>query len=228
MSRRIVVTGASGNVGTSVLRELAADSSVGSVVGIARPPDESHDKITWKVADVARTGVPALVHASLVGAYSPGPKDRLLTENWPTHGWPAASYTREKSYRERVLGTYQRDHPDVRVVRMRPAFLFKRESASEQRRLFAGPLIPGARSASCRWCPTCQTSPTRRSRSSRPRAASHPGGRTRRGHRRARGWHHRHRPLRLATLLAGRRLSHGWREEPVERPHALVRQDFAL
>jgi nucleoside-diphosphate-sugar epimerase len=191
MSRRIVVTGASGNVGTSVLRELAADSSVGSVVGIARRlPDWSHDKITWKVADVAtddldpllagadavihlawkiqpardphttwhanvlgsirvfdavaRTGVPALVHASSVGAYSPGPKDRLVTEDWPTHGWPAASYTREKSYLERVLDTYEHDHPEVRVVRMRPAFLFKRESASEQRRLFAGPLIPGA------------------------------------------------------------------------------------
>jgi nucleoside-diphosphate-sugar epimerase len=29
------------------------------------------------------------------------------------------------------------------VVRMRPGFLFKRESAAQQRRLFAGPLLPG-------------------------------------------------------------------------------------
>lgn len=33
-------------------------------------------------------------------------------------------------------------YPDVRVVRMRPAFLSKRESASQQRGLFAGPLPP--------------------------------------------------------------------------------------
>ncbi|MGH3763251.1 NAD-dependent epimerase/dehydratase family protein [Actinophytocola sp.] len=192
MNRRIVVTGASGNVGTSVVRELSTDPAVGSIIGIARRrPEWSCEKLTWEVADladertdlgpllggadvvihlawmfqpardpvttwrtnvlggirlfdaVARAGVPSLVYASSVGAYSPGPKDRKVTEDWPTHGWPAASYPREKSYLERVLDTYERDHPEVRVVRMRPTFLFKRESASEQRRLFAGPLVRG-------------------------------------------------------------------------------------
>lgn len=32
---------------------------------------------------------------------------------------------------------------ECRVVRLRPGFIFKRESAPEQRRLFAGPLLPG-------------------------------------------------------------------------------------
>ena len=39
--------------------------------------------------------------------------------------------------------TSRRSHPDMRVVRMRPGLIFKREAASEIRRLFAGPLLPG-------------------------------------------------------------------------------------
>jgi len=51
---------------------------------------------------VAAARVPALVYASSVGAYSPGPKDVPVAESWPTHGWPEASYTREKAYAERL------------------------------------------------------------------------------------------------------------------------------
>ena len=91
---------------------------------------------------VARAGVPALVHASSVGAYSPGPKDRPVDESWPTHALPTAAYGREKTYLERVLDAFEHEHPDVRVVRMRPWFILKREAAAEQRRLFAGPLLP--------------------------------------------------------------------------------------
>ncbi|WP_109524895.1 NAD-dependent epimerase/dehydratase family protein, partial [Nocardia aurea] len=90
----------------------------------------------------ADAGVPALVYASSVGAYSPGPKDRPVDESWPTHGWPGAAYSREKAYVERVLDVFEHDHPDIRVVRMRPGFVFKREAASEQRRLFGGPFVP--------------------------------------------------------------------------------------
>ena len=31
---------------------------------------------------------------------------------------------------ERVLDTFERDHGDVRVMRLRPGFIFKQESAS--------------------------------------------------------------------------------------------------
>jgi nucleoside-diphosphate-sugar epimerase len=189
--KRVVVTGASGNVGTSVVRALSADPAVGAITGIARrKPEWTCDKLTWVQLDlgdeqveldpvfsgadvvihlawlfqpareplitwdanvlgsirvfesVARTGVAALVHASSVGAYSPGPKDREVDETWPTHGWPAAAYTREKAYLERALDGFEAAHPAIRVVRMRPAFLFKKKSASQQRRLFAGPLLP--------------------------------------------------------------------------------------
>ncbi|MEU2233871.1 NAD-dependent epimerase/dehydratase family protein [Streptomyces vietnamensis] len=192
---RVVVTGATGNVGTSLVRVLSRDPGVGSVLGLARrrpgldlPGVEwaeldlslegdgprlaqyvadadavvhlawrfgpTHDPVeTWRtnvlgsvrVFDaVAAARVPVLVYASSVGAYSPGPEGGApVSEAWPTHGWPGAAYTREKAYLERVLDTFERDHPLTRVVRMRPAFLFKEESASEQRRIFAGRFFPG-------------------------------------------------------------------------------------
>lgn len=189
---RVAVVGATGNVGTAVLRALADDPLVGSVVGIARRiPEQPMPKTEWAAADVAdeqadlvglfagadavihlawmfqpardpattwRTnvlgsvkvfdavataGVPALVYASSVGAYSPGPKDRGVDESWPTHGWPEASYPREKAYVERVLDAFELRHPGIRVVRLRPGFIFQRSAASEQRRIFAGPLVPG-------------------------------------------------------------------------------------
>ncbi|MFE2928963.1 NAD-dependent epimerase/dehydratase family protein [Streptomyces goshikiensis] len=149
---RVVVTGATGNAGTSVVRVLAADSA-DAVVHLAWKFQPTHDPVeTWRTnvlggirvfeACVAAR-VCALVHASSVGAYSPGPEDgRPVDESWPTHGWPGAAYTREKAYLERYLDSYQLVHPDMRAVRMRPGFLFKTVSASEQRRIFAGPLLP--------------------------------------------------------------------------------------
>jgi nucleoside-diphosphate-sugar epimerase len=188
---RIVITGATGNVGTSTIQSLASDPKITSILGLARrAPDWQADKTEWAEADVAETDlvplfsgadavvhlawlfqpthdsmvtwranvlgstrvfkaaaqakVPALIHASSVGAYSPGPKDRAVDETWQTHGWPTAAYSREKSYVERLLDTFEADHSECRVVRLRPGFIFKREAASEQRRLFGGPFTPGS------------------------------------------------------------------------------------
>lgn len=94
---------------------------------------------------VAAAGVPTLAYASSVAAYSPGPQsapDEPVDESWPTHGRPTAAYSREKAYVERLLDRFEARHPDVRVSRMRPAFIFQRAAAMEQRRLFAGPLLP--------------------------------------------------------------------------------------
>ena len=188
---RVVVTGATGNVGTSLLRALAGDPAVTSVLGLARRrPELELAKTTWAAADVAdddlsghvrgadvvvhlawliqpshdpfamwRTNVVgtervlaaasaasvgALVCASSVGAYSPGPKDRQVDEAWPTHGITTSTYSRDKAYQERLLDLFERDHPGVRVVRLRPALTFKRIAASEIRRFFLGPLVPGS------------------------------------------------------------------------------------
>jgi len=44
---------------------------------------------------------------------------------------------------ERVLDDFAARHPDIRTVRLRPALTFKQEAATEIRRLFIGPLLPG-------------------------------------------------------------------------------------
>ncbi|CAN5244037.1 NAD-dependent epimerase/dehydratase family protein [soil metagenome] len=90
----------------------------------------------------AAAGVSALVHASSVGAYSPGPKDRAVDESWPTGGIPTSFYSRDKSDVEAILDTFERAHQDIRVVRLRPGLIFKGDAASGIRRLFAGPFLP--------------------------------------------------------------------------------------
>src|ERR671922_1112395 len=187
---RVVVVGASGNVGTSLLRSLADEPAVDSVVGLSRRlPDAEFPKVEWRAADVVSTeleplfrgadavvhlawliqpsrdqdlmravnvdgsgrvfraaaeaGVATLVYASSVGAYSKGPKDRRVDESWPTTGIPTSFYSRHKAEVERVLDRFERENTGIRVVRLRPALIFKREAASEIRRLFAGPLLRG-------------------------------------------------------------------------------------
>lgn len=126
---------------------------VDCVIHLAWTFHPTHDPVaTWRtnvlgslrVFDaVAAANVPALLYASSVAAYSPGP-ERAIDESWPTHGWPGAAYPREKAYLERCLDVFAEEHPDIRVVRMRTAFCFKAQSASEQRRIFIGPLLPNS------------------------------------------------------------------------------------
>ena len=91
---------------------------------------------------VVRAGVRSLVYASSVGAYSPGPKDRGVDESWPTRGISSSFYSRHKAEVERLLDAVEREHPRLRVVRLRPGLIFKRAAASEIRRLFVGPFVP--------------------------------------------------------------------------------------
>ena len=91
---------------------------------------------------VARAGVPTLIHASSVGAYSPGPKDRAVDESWPTEGIGTSFYSRHKAAVERILDSFEASHPGLRVVRARPGLVFKREASTQIRRLFAGPFVP--------------------------------------------------------------------------------------
>jgi nucleoside-diphosphate-sugar epimerase len=51
-------------------------------------------------------------------------------------------YARHKAEVERVLDRFERENPDIRVARLRPGLIFKRDAATEIRRLFVGPLLP--------------------------------------------------------------------------------------
>ena len=186
---RVVVTGATGNVGTSVVRALAADGGVDQIVALARrAPLRDLEGAEFVSADVAESElvpifrgadavvhlawliqpgrdesvtsrvnllgshrvfesvvaakVPALVYASSVGAYSPGPKDRFVDESWPTDGIPSSFYSRHKATVERALDRLEQEQPSLRVVRLRPGLIFKRDAATEIRRLFVGPFLP--------------------------------------------------------------------------------------
>jgi UDP-glucose 4-epimerase len=124
------------------------------VVHLAWAFQPTHDPLeTWLVnvagsqrvfRAAADAGVGAVVYASSVGAYSPGPKDLPVDESWPTDALPTAAYGREKSYVERVLDVLVAEHPELRVVRLRPAFVFQAGAAAEQWRIFASRLVPGS------------------------------------------------------------------------------------
>jgi nucleoside-diphosphate-sugar epimerase len=95
------------------------------------------------VADaVVAARVPALIYASSVGAYSPGPKHRAVDESWPTAGIPSSTYARHKAAVERVLDDLEASNPALRVVRFRPGLIFQRDAASEIARYFLGPYVP--------------------------------------------------------------------------------------
>jgi nucleoside-diphosphate-sugar epimerase len=91
---------------------------------------------------VLDAAVPALVVASSVGAYAPGPKRAYVTERWPATGVLGSSYSRHKALVEKLLNRLEAEHPAVRVVRLRPGLIFQRDVGTEIGRYFAGPLLP--------------------------------------------------------------------------------------
>lgn len=188
---KIVITGATGNLGTSAILALEDDPHVQEIIGVARrrpafyprktrfveadvaadeldacmrgagavvhlawqlqparPPDRLHrvnvDGTRRVLQAAVRAGVGSVVVASAVAAYSEGPKDHRVDEQWPTEGIPTSPYSRQKAIVERMLDHFDAEHPQVRLVRLRPALVFKRDAASEIRRTFIGPFVPTA------------------------------------------------------------------------------------
>ncbi|MCU1473128.1 NAD-dependent epimerase/dehydratase family protein [Amnibacterium sp.] len=193
---RVVVVGATGNVGLGVLRRLQREAGV-EIVGVARrvpAPDAPapYAGVFWHAIDVAAdravrdltlafsgadavislawllqpnhdervlaatnvgglrhvlqavaaAGVPQVLVASSVGAYSQGPKRRRVDETWPTGSIASSHYGRHKARIERMMDVFERDHPDVVVTRMRPGLVMNRRAGADLIRLFVGPLVP--------------------------------------------------------------------------------------
>ncbi len=126
--------------GADVVIHLAWLIQPGRDEGTTRATNVEGSRRTFEAVLAAE--VPALVYASSVGAYSPGPKDRAVDESWPTDGIETSFYSRHKAEVERILDAVERREPRLRSVRLRPGLIFKREAASGIRRLFAGPFLP--------------------------------------------------------------------------------------
>ncbi|GGJ94833.1 NAD-dependent epimerase [Pilimelia anulata] len=193
---RIVITGATGNVGSALLRRLAEEPDVELAGIVRRPPlagaGAPFDDVQWHAADlgnpacvprvtewlagadavihlawriqpshdrtamrrtnvdgtrhlldaVAAAGVPTLLYASSVGAYSPGPKTRFVDESWPVAGVAGSAYSEDKAVVEALLDDAERADPDRRIVRLRQALVFQRRAGAEIVRYFLGGLVP--------------------------------------------------------------------------------------
>ena len=191
----MVIVGASGNVGTALLRRLAGVPEIDEIVGVARrmpAPTAPYQEARWETVDIGgpdavsrltevfrgaaavvhlgwqiqpsqqprrlhrtnvegsrnvalavlRAGVPSLVYASSVGAYEPGPKDRTVGESWPVGGVAGSMYSQQKARVEALLDDLEDEHPDLRVVRLRPALIFQHDAGGQIARYFLGPLVP--------------------------------------------------------------------------------------
>ncbi|MFD2395783.1 NAD-dependent epimerase/dehydratase family protein [Prauserella oleivorans] len=194
---KVVVTGATGNVGTALLR-LLRPAREWTVTGVARRlPDrvrEPYDWVDWISADVGdpaerdrlagavdgadavvhlawaihpsrddppmgrtnvagtravlraagEAGVPHLVVASSVAAYTPPPRWSRVTEDWPCGGVPASAYSRGKVWLERELDAFAARHPTTAVTRLRPCAILQRDAAGQFTRWLLSNLLPGA------------------------------------------------------------------------------------
>ena len=186
---RIVVTGATGNVGSQLLPQLLSTPEITSVVGLARRlPEQRDPRVEWHQLDVAEDdlgpvlrgadavvhlawllmpahdpdemrrvnvqgskrvfdtalteGVPVIVHASSVGTYAPGPNSPRVDESHPHTGISTSVYSRHKATVEAMLDEIEQDHPERRIVRLRPGVVFQASAASELARYFLGPFVP--------------------------------------------------------------------------------------
>ncbi|QFZ18027.1 NAD-dependent epimerase/dehydratase family protein [Saccharothrix syringae] len=182
---RVVVTGASGNVGTALRRALAPTGV--EVTGIARrvppradtrwvscdlgapaaeavltreftgadavvhlawaiqpttgEPDMRRTNVTGSahvLRAAARAGVPHVVVASSVAAYTPTSTSAPVDEGWPCNGVPGSAYSAQKVELERMLD----DHPNV--ARIRPCAVVQPDAGGELGRWLLSPLLPPA------------------------------------------------------------------------------------
>lgn len=193
---RIAITGASGNVGTALLRRLAGHELVGicrrppgegayagaarwhaidlsaadstgpltealrgadAVVHLAWGFQPTHDERYLERLGVGGTrrvlraaadaGVGHVVHMSSLGAYSPGDRaagsdPEYVDESWPTDGVPNSAYSRHKVAAERLLDSFEPEHAEIAVTRVRPTLIGQRTAASALLRYLLPGVVP--------------------------------------------------------------------------------------
>jgi UDP-glucose 4-epimerase len=154
----VAVTGATGNLGTALLRRLTARSSgVAEVRGLSRrepPAVAPYDRVRWFRADVGTDdseqtlsefldGVDAVVHLAWLGAYAPAAVGQRVAEDWPATGIPTAQYSRDKAEAEHVVRENLGTARGTTLSVVRPTLVLQPEAGSEIGRYFLGPLLFG-------------------------------------------------------------------------------------
>lgn len=187
VARRVAVTGATGNVGSSLVPALLAAGYEVTAIERHRPtagPWAHLDGVRWCIADIGRdpldpgwfegavatvhlawaiqpshrperlfrtniagsrrvfeasiaAGVPHIVHASSLAAYSATERDAVVDERFPTDATPVLDYAWQKAYVERLLDAIELEHPDVVVTRVRPALVLRGASAERVHSMFS-------------------------------------------------------------------------------------------
>lgn len=182
---KVVITGATGTVGTTLLGLLAHDPRISEVVGITRQRlRRSEGKVRFETADLcvdslvrllsdadavvhlawldqsardlealhrvnvegservfraaAESGVRVIVHASSLAVYPPRATNAPVSEDAPLGAVMTSLYSRQKAEVEARLDAVEREYPWVRVVRLRPAIIFKRDAIAGLLRVFSG------------------------------------------------------------------------------------------
>lgn len=132
----------------------AAMEGADAVVHLAWAIQPNHDRELLRRTNVLGTrrvlaaardaGVPHVVVASSVGAYSPARDDDVHDEGWPVEGIPASEYSVDKADVERLLDEFEAAHPKMTVTRLRPSLIFQRDAGAQMLRYFLGPWVPRA------------------------------------------------------------------------------------
>jgi UDP-glucose 4-epimerase len=117
------------------------------------PMDRTNRVGTAQVLDAAaQAGVPHVVCASSVAAYSPAPRWRRISEDWPRGGVEASAYSRGKAWLEQELDAFEARHPETVLARVRPCAVVQPDSASQLSRWMLSTLFP-ERLLGTRWLP---------------------------------------------------------------------------
>ncbi|MBI4730219.1 MAG: NAD-dependent epimerase/dehydratase family protein [Acidobacteria bacterium] len=92
----------------------------------------------------ARRGARAVIVASSISAYGPWPDNpRPIPETWPCRPHPRSYYARHKAEVESVCDTFEAEHPEIRVVRLRPTVVAGPNLRNFLGRAFLRPVVLG-------------------------------------------------------------------------------------
>jgi UDP-glucose 4-epimerase len=75
--------------------------------------------------------------------YSPSNRGRWLQETDPTPGHRRFAYSRHKAEVERLIATARDEHPELRILLLRPGTILGEETDNQITALFSGPVVLG-------------------------------------------------------------------------------------